>query len=103
MRVGFILTAGKQSRFDSQIPKALSRYNGLSILDINIDIMKHYCDDIYVVCSDINKKYFYKYKIIVTKKNMGCGDTVTKAIDYYINEYKPSNNTECIIQWGDSI
>lgn len=103
MRVGFILTAGKQSRFDSQIPKALSRYDGSSILDININIMRYYCDDIYVVCSDINKKYFYKYKTIVTKKNMGCGDTVIKAIDYYINEYKPSNNTECIIQWGDSI
>lgn len=103
MRVGFILAAGKQSRFDSHIPKALSMYNGSSILDMNIDIMKLYCDDIFVVCSDTNKKYFNKYKTIVTKKNSGCGDTVAKAIDYYINKYKPSNNTECIIQWGDSI
>ena len=103
MRVGFILAAGKQSRFDSQIPKALSRYNGSSILDININIMKLYCDDVYIVCSDTNKEYFNKYKTIITKKNLGCGDTVTKAIDYYINKYKPSNDTECIIQWGDSI
>jgi hypothetical protein len=103
MRVGFILAAGKQSRFDSHIPKALSMYNGSSILDMNIDIMKLYCDDIFVVCSDTNKKYFNKYQTIITKKNLGCGDTVTKVLDYYINAYKPSKNTECIIQWGDSI
>lgn len=103
MTVGFIIAAGNQSRFNSKIPKALSIYNGKSILDTNLELMKSYCDECYVVCSTRNEKYFnYKNKIII-ESGLGCGDAVLKALTNYTSKYDPDYNTYCYIQWGDSI
>ena len=49
MIYGLIIAAGKQSRFESDIPKALVPYKGRRLLDINVDIMKSVCDVVYVV------------------------------------------------------
>lgn len=103
MTVGFIIAAGNQSRFNSEIPKALSIYNGKSILDTNLELMESYCDECYVVCSTQNEKYFnYKNKIII-KSGLGCGDAVLKALSNYVFNHKYNYDTYCYIQWGDSI
>lgn len=103
MTYGFIITAGKQTRFNYPIPKALASYNGKPILVHNIELMNKYCDDIYVVCSENNFKYFNSFKnlnLIILKDNLGCGDAVAKALDYA----KPgTHDAKCIIQWGDII
>ena len=106
MIYGFIIAAGKQTRFNSSTPKALALYKDKPILDYNIDLMKKYCNKIYVVCSEDKKKYFElhninkKYELVVIKENLGCGDTITKALDIC----KPSTHDfKCIIQWGDCI
>lgn len=103
MTVGFIIAAGNQSRFNSDIPKALSLYNGKCILDINLELMKSYCDECYIVCSKQNEKYFNYNNKIVIDSGLGCGDAVLKALTEYVSKYRHDNNTFCYIQWGDSI
>ena len=46
---GLIIAAGNQTRFDSVTPKALVEYNGRKLLDINIEVMNHFCDKVYPV------------------------------------------------------
>lgn len=103
MTIGFIISAGKQTRFNDSTPKALAIYDGETVLQHNINIMKDFCDDIYVVCSEDNKNWFKNYNCIIIKENLGCGDTVAKALSKYINKKQPILGTKCIIQWGDSI
>lgn len=103
MTVGFIIAAGNQSRFNSNIPKALSLYNGKCILDINLELMKSYCDECYIVCSKQNEKYFNYNNKIVIDSGLGCGDAVLKTLTEYESKYGYNDSTYCYIQWGDSI
>ena len=94
--IGFIIAAGNQSRFKSSTPKALTKINDTTLLDLNIKYMKKYCDKIYVVCSNKNKEYFRNYDIISINSGKGCGDAVLKALNKIKNDYN------CIIKWGDA-
>lgn len=101
-RYGFIIAAGKQSRFNSKIPKALSKVGNSTLLSLNVDNLNLFCDDVYVVCSKENLDYFKNlgYNIIPIKSGKGCGDAVMKALDI---KSKLFNNLDtCFIQWGDS-
>lgn len=107
MIIGFIIAAGKQTRFNSEKPKALAMFGDHSALDHNCDLMQRYCDEIYVVCSKYNKHYFEKSHssytdLIVVDPLLGCGDSIYRALKDYINSKNPNKNTTCIIHWGDS-
>ena len=100
MIYGFIIAAGKQSRFNSDIPKALSVVGDKTLLDINLSRLRRVCDRIFVVCSKENKDYFNgDYEKIVIKSGLGCGDAVLKAIGL-LNIDDPKDT--CFVQWGDS-
>ena len=105
--VGYIIAAGKQTRFNSSIPKACYLITPeQTILDINILTMSKYCKKIYVVCSKGMKSFFNdicnKYsnvEVLEINSGLGCGDAVYKALNLTT---KHSNDTICI-KWGDSI
>lgn len=94
---GLIIAAGNQTRFKTDIPKAIMPINNTTLLDINIKSMSNYTDKIYVVCSYNNKDYFDNYNTIIINSGKGCGDAILKALDYL------SDNNDCYIKWGDSL
>ena len=101
MIYGFIIAAGKQSRFNSDVPKALSMVGDKTLLDINLSRLRRVCNKIYVVCSRENKDHFNgNYDKIVIKSGFGCGDAVLRALES-IDMDDP--NDTCFIQWGDSL
>ena len=99
--IGFIIAAGKQTRFESAIPKPLMEYKntGVTLLDLNITNMKTVCDEIIVVCSQENHQYFEKYNPMIITSGQGCGDAVWKAI----SRFSPDPTDMCFIQWGDCV
>jgi len=102
MIYGLIIAAGNQTRFKSEVPKALVTINNECLLDINVRNMNCYCDKVFVVCSVDNEKYFIEnnYEKIIIESGYGGGDAVLKAL-YIINPV-PLIDT-CFIQWGDSL
>ena len=98
MIYGLIIAAGKQSRFESDIPKALVPYKGRRLLDINVDIMKSVCDIVYVVVSNENKQLFDGFNRIAIDSGYGCGDAVYKALC----GLDITGEDTIFIQWGDA-
>ncbi len=98
MIYGLIIAAGKQSRFESDIPKALVPYKGRRLLDINVDIMKSVCDVVYVVVSNENKELFDGSNRISIDSGYGCGDAVYKALCCL----NITDEDTVFIQWGDA-
>ena len=99
MIYGLILSAGNESRFNADYPKALSTIQGKVMLDINIQHMEEVCDKVYVVCSTTNYHLFEKYSSIIIKSGKGCGDAVLKALC----ELPLRDDDTVLIQWGDSL
>lgn len=104
MIFSFIMCAGKQSRFNSQTPKALMKIKDTTILQNNINFALQYSDKVIIVASVDNFHYFEKYKsnnvdVIKIISGFGCGDAVLKALSLY---YTTKEDT-CFIMWGDSI
>ena len=99
MIYGLIIAAGNQTRFKSDIPKALSKIGDRTCLDINISHMKNVCDEVYVVCSFEKEEYFKDYNHLSIESGLGCGDAVLKALRII----KPKEDDMVFIQWGDSI
>lgn len=106
MIYSFIMCAGKQSRFKSELPKALMPFKNYgTILEANIKTSLQFCDKVIIVSSLDNYKYFEKYKndnvdVIKIESGFGCGDAVYKAL---YNTYCISKEDTCFIMWGDSI
>ena len=98
MIYGLIIAAGKQSRFNSEVPKALVPYKGKPLLETNIERLRKYCNIVYVVCSPENKQWFSKYDKIVIKSGLGCGDAVYNAL---VSLPPVSIDDSVFIQWGD--
>lgn len=99
MIYGFIFSAGKETRFISDKPKALSTIGGECLLDKNIEVLNKYCDKVFVVVSTTNRHFFSKYETIVIDSGKGCGDAVMKALQYIGS----NNNDMCFISWGDCV
>lgn len=99
MVYGLIISAGRQSRFKSDVPKALANVNGKTLLDRNISAMSNFCDKIYVVCSYENQHYFQMNDKIVIHSGKGSGDAVWQAIE----RIGCSNDDLCYIMWGDCL
>lgn len=99
MVYGLIFSAGKESRFKSDIPKSLSPYKNTTVLDHNIEVLSKYCDTIFVICSNDNKAFFDRYNTITIDSGFGCGDAVLKALTKI--DFTPYD--KCFIQWGDCI
>lgn len=99
MIYGFIIAAGNQTRFNSSVPKALSKVGDVSCLDININNLGYLCDTVFVVCSEENEEYFKNYDRIIVSSGLGCGDAVFQALKHFNVKY----NDTCFIQWGDCI
>ncbi len=99
MIYGFIICAGRQSRFKSEIPKALMKVDGVSLLDMNIEAMSPFCDKVFVVCSFQNEKYFNVDNKIVVESGKGSGDCVWQALEIV----KPKPGDKCFVMWGDSL
>lgn len=99
MIYGLIICAGKQSRFKSDIPKALVEFNGKSLLDVNISNMSPFCDEIHVVCSYENEHFFTCKNKIVISSGKGSGDAVWQALEHL----NVKDGDSCYIMWGDSL
>ena len=100
MIYGLVISAGKQSRFNSEIPKALMPYKGKPLLDYNIEHLKHYCNLVYVVCSHENAHWFSSYDRLIIDSGYGCGDAVVRALKLL----PPFDSTDMVfIQWGDCL
>lgn len=97
MVYGLIISAGKQSRFESATPKALMSYGNCTLLDINISNMKVTCDEVYVVVSKENQHWFDGYPKIVIESGNGCGDAVMRALA----QLELNEDDTVFIQWGD--
>lgn len=99
MRYGLIIAAGKQSRFKSDIPKALVKIGNETLLDLNMRNLKKFCDTVYVVCSKQNETYFRDYEHLTINSGFGCGDAVGKVL--MLLPLKKED--EVFIQWGDCL
>lgn len=100
MIYGLIIAAGKQSRFDADLPKALMPVTSeMNMLDINMNHLQSICDECYVVCSTENESYFSSYPHLTIESGYGCGDAVLRALE----ELPLTWNDTCFIQWGDSL
>lgn len=99
MIYGLIISAGNQSRFDSDIPKALMKYKDSTLLDLNIENMLTSCDKVIVVCSHENCKWFSIYPHIQINSGLGCGDAVLKAL----LTLNLTDDDTVFIQWGDCL
>ena len=101
MRYGFIIAAGKQTRFGLDLPKALVDIDGVCLLDRNIKLLRTICDTVYVVCSSENIKYFdeTKYRLIEIESGYGSGDALYKAM----NRFFFSKGDQVVVCWGDVI
>lgn len=98
--IGLIIAAGKQTRFKSEIPKALQKLNNEeTILDHNINVLNQVCNTVYVVNSFYNKKWFKSYNQITINSGLGSGHAIGEAI----KTLKTDLNESVIIIWGDSI
>ena len=100
MMYGLIIAAGKQSRFKSDVPKALMKFNDKTIVEHNIDILNKYCDNVFIVCSLENNSYFNQFENkIIIESGKGSGDAIFRAI----KTLNFSSDDSCIITWGDAI
>jgi hypothetical protein len=71
-----------------------------TLLDINISNMKTVCDEVYVVTSKDNTKWFTQgYNELIINSGMGCGDAVMRALSLLDLD----KNDTVFIQWGDSL
>lgn len=99
MVYGLIISAGKQSRFGSETPKALMPYGEKTLLDINVANMETICDMVLVVTSMENYEWFHKYRRIMIESGKGCGDAVMQALSILdLHE-----DDTVFIQWGDCL
>ena len=98
MTFGLIIAAGNQSRFKSDTPKALMKIGDKTLLDMNIEVMSKFCDDVYVVVSIQNQIKFFNYKRIAIRSGYGCGDAVYKAI----NNIPYHAGDKVYVAWGDA-
>ena len=99
-KIGIIVSAGTQSRFKRQLPKALIDIKGEPLLNLNIKNLMLVCDKVYIICSHQNKQYFTGYSnVIEISSGFGCGDAVLKAL----TKIPHQKNDTCFIQWGDSL
>ena len=97
MVYGLIISAGNETRFASDTPKALSRINGVPLLTMNCNRLLKVCDSVLVIVSRKNKGFFGDYSTIEIDSGFGCGDAVWKALkSLHFNE-----GDRCIVQWGD--
>ena len=98
--ISIIIAAGKQSRFKSDVPKALAKLDNGEVLAVHNYNMLKRLGDVYIAVSDENKVYFKEYfndstLICVGKPGYGSGDAVYKAL----GELMP--NEHVVICWGD--
>jgi len=101
MIYGLIIAAGKQSRFNSEIPKALAKIGDKTILDVNIANMSKVCDQIWVIASHDNAKFFtsHAYRVLAIDSGYGSGDAIMKALSALVI----SPQDRVFIQWGDCL
>lgn len=98
MKYAIILAAGNQTRFKSNIPKAIYTLNE------NINAYKGKVDKIFIMCSHSNVNFFSKFvcngvEVVPIKSGYGCGEaTLTSLLTL------PIKNTDLVfLSWGDSI
>lgn len=106
--IGMVLSAGKQTRFGSQLPKALMKYNTTdTVLDINIKTMSKFCDIIYIIINKENDNSLYKpikekyNNIQLVSINSGLGDG--HAVLESLKSIKYNLRDKIYLIWGDSI
>lgn len=99
MTYGLIFSAGKETRFDDDKPKALSIIGDVCLLDHNVSCLSKYCDIVYIVCNHDNKCWFDGYNTITIDSGYGCGDAVLQALANIHFNY--SDNV--YIAWGDCV
>lgn len=104
--IAIILCAGKQSRFKSDLPKALSKYKNTTLLQYNLNILNKCVDYIYIITSFDNQYYFNTYqtsntRVIPIHSGLGSGDATYKALNEINKDIK--EDSKVLLMWGDSI
>lgn len=99
MNFGFILSAGKETRFADDMPKALSLFKGKPLLDHNLEVMWGHCNVVKVVITEQKKPFFLEYATLIIESGRGCGDAVMSALQVF----DFCEDDMCFIGWGDCI
>lgn len=99
MIYGLIISAGKQTRFNTDTPKALMPYKNTTLLDTNIANLQTVCDEVIVVCSFENAHWFENYPTVAIQSGKGCGHAVMRALECLELE----DDDTVFVQWGDSL
>lgn len=98
-----IIAAGKQRRFASEIPKALSKLpDGTILAKRNFDLLST-VGDTYIVVNSLNHRYFSEVFdesdiLDIGESGLGSGDAIYKAISML-----DTNDEVVSICWGDVI
>jgi molybdopterin-guanine dinucleotide biosynthesis protein A len=102
-----ILCGGKQSRFESPVPKSLMRKaDGKTYLSHNAKILMEFTDKIYVVSSEENNHFFNQeinliqgnIELVSIKSGGGCGNGV-----YQVLKKISEKSLHTILLWGDAV
>jgi len=104
-KLGIILAAGKQSRINSLIPKALFHHNGEFLLEKNIQVMKKYVDKIYVIIDEDKLSFYPKEKdreYILINPGGGTGHSLYNALIKCNQIISNRFDKEYIIKWSDA-
>lgn len=101
--IGFIIAAGKQTRFKSETPKSLMKINDKTILEINLSYMLSKLDEVNIVIPNGETRYddfvSNNVHLIHVTSGGGCGHAVYQALC----KYQSNEDYVACIKWGDSI
>jgi len=103
--IGIILSAGKQSRFKANYPKALAPYKDITILQENVNIMKKYVKKVIVLVSEHENFHYNEIKdatICPIESGGGSGHTLFEFLNNS-DIMSPISNDYLLIKWGDCL
>lgn len=97
-----ISAAGSNSRFNGKI-KALVEIDSVPLLRHNLDLIKYYVDNVYIIVRKGMVNQFpvfdesYKVTYVEIEATIGCGDSIRRGLDIL----KDRISKQALIMWAD--